>query len=176
MRVLAFDPGAARMGWAVISREDDESEPVYLGSGVLRNPRNDGEGYQEYRLRLIDQQVREIKDLYATYTVGDIVNEIVPPSTSTAFASNGVQAQLAATAVTVVHCMALYHGHPIHQVSATTVKKAIGGNRSASKVKVRDGVFSFFPDLRDLKWKEWVRTHDESDACAIALTVLNYSV
>jgi Holliday junction resolvasome RuvABC endonuclease subunit len=175
MRILAFDPGAERMGFAVIEGGEGKP-PTYIESGIIGTPRRENEDYQPYRLRLIDRLVVELDSLLSTYTVGLIANETVPPSTSTAFASNGVQAQLAATSVTVVQAMAALNGVPVKQVSAVTVKKRIGGVKTASKVKVRNGVFHFFPEIKDQKWAEWVKVHDESDACGIGLVALGYAL
>lgn len=175
MRVLAFDPGAERCGWAVIGGGRGQ-EARYVTSGIIGAARGDAEKYQPYRLRLIDRLVEDVRDLLDKYAVGWVVNETVPPSTSTAFASNGVQAQLAATAVTVLQTMACYHRTPVEQVSANTVKARIGGKKTATKVGVRNGVYTFFPDLKESRGKEWVKVHDESDACAIGLTWLGYRV
>lgn len=175
MRLLALDPGAERMGWAVLTGGDGRSTE-YVTSGVLATPRGDNEPYQAYRLRLISTLVNGINDLLDTYTLGMMVNETVPPPTATAFKSNGVQAQLAATAISTAQAMAAYHGIPVMQVSAVTVKKRIGGAKDATKVKVRNGVYQAFPQLKDVKWAEWVKVHDESDACAVGLTHLGFQL
>lgn len=175
MRVLAFDPGAERCGWAVIEGGRG-STARYVRSGILAAPRADEEKYQPYRLRLISEMVEGMHGLLRTYTVGLVANETVPPVAGAAFSSNGVQAQLAATAISVVQAMALQDGIPVKQISALTVKKQIGGAKDATKVKVRNGVYHFFPEIKDEKWKEWVKVHDESDACAVGLTALGYAV
>lgn len=175
MRVLALDPGAERCGWAVMEGGRGQT-PRYIGSGIVAVPRGDKEQYQPYRLRLINEMVVGIDQIMGTYTVGLMANETVPPVAGAAFSSNGVQAQLAATAVSVAQTMAAYNGLPVQQISALTVKKQIGGGKTATKVKVRNGVYHFFPEIKDEKWKEWVKVHDESDACAVGLSVLGYSV
>jgi Holliday junction resolvasome RuvABC endonuclease subunit len=175
VRVLAFDPGAERCGWAVIEGGKGQT-PRYRASGIIGLKRPDGEPYQAYRLSLIGALTGDIQHLWHLHEPEEVVNETVPPSTSTAFASNGVQAQLAATTVTTIQVMAQLRGVPVRQVSANTVKAKIGGGKSATKVKVRNGVYSFFPDLKETRGKEWVKVHDESDAIAIGLTSLGYRV
>lgn len=119
----------------------------------------------------------KVLGLIMTYRPTVIANEIVPPVTAThggggTFASNGVQAQLAATAVTTLQAVAIGLEVPVRQVSAITVKTQIGGAKSASKVKVRNGVFEHFPEIKDEKWAEWVKVHDESDACGVGIVAL----
>lgn len=120
-----------------------------------------------------------VLDLMMRFDPTLIANEIVPPVTTThgknaggTFASNGVQAQLAATAVTTIQAEAIGHGVPLVQVSAVTVKTKIGGSKTASKVRVRNGVFEHFPEIKEAKWADWVKVHDESDACAVGIVAL----
>ena len=72
----------------------------------------------------------------------------------------------------IVLAMATTHGPQLH----TTVEqwqlrvKADKGR----KHPFRNGVYSFFPALKESRGKEWVKVHDESDAIAIGLTHLGY--
>lgn len=163
-RVLGFDPGAERCGWAVV-----DDGPIYVASGIVATPYNNGERYQEYRLRLIDLWIDKARELIDRYEVQRIANELVPPVGGGNFMV-AVQSQAVLSMLTVIQAQAMAINLPIHQYGSTTIKARIGGHKKATKVKVRNGVYFFFPELKESMWTEWVRVHDESDACAVALT------
>lgn len=176
-RVLSFDPGAERCGWAVLDLTD--AGLVYVASGIIKTPRL-SEAFQDYRLRLIANIQLAVMRLVIIYDPDVCANETVPPVTTVTpkqaggtFSSNGVQAQLAATAVTTLQAIAIGLEIPVVQISAITVKARVGGGKSASKVKVRNGVYDCFPEIKDEKWKDWVKVHDESDACAVGIVALS---
>lgn len=173
---MSFDPGAERCGWGVLDREEDTL--TYVASGIITTPR-DKEAFQKYRLRLIANLQVAVRHLITTYNPTHVANEIVPPVTTApgksiggTFASNGVQAQLAGTAVTTLQAVAIGQGLPVVQISAATVKTTVGGSKTASKVQVRNGVYERFPAIKDENWSEWVKVHDESDACAVGIVAL----
>jgi Holliday junction resolvasome RuvABC endonuclease subunit len=168
MRVLAFDPGAERMGWAVL---EDGPKPVYVASGIIRFHRRPNEEYQHYKLRLEEHYTYVGPELLSNYHPDRVVNETVP---AVGF-NNATQADLAKTAITVIHAMAYERDFPVYQIGATTIKTQIGGSKKATKVKVRNGVIMLLPELAGRK-KEWVKVFDESDAIATGLTALGYSI
>ncbi len=175
MRVLAIDPGAERCGWAVLL--SGEEEPLYVASGIQAYPRGTDE-FQEYKMALIDHYVTWFKSRVQWEDPDVIVTEIVPAVGGGNF-TVAAQSHLAHTQITVIHALANLHGYPVVQIGATTVKARIGGGKSASKVKVRDGVFDVMPWAAHHKkesWKEMFRKreYDECDAFAIALTHLGY--
>ena len=66
MRVLAFDPGADRMGYAVIDSGPKEVVPNkgnILGSGIVSLVKLDDETYQEHRLRIIEHWAEQAQIL-----------------------------------------------------------------------------------------------------------------
>lgn len=164
MRVLAFDPGAYRMGWAVV-----EDGPVYVASGIDGLERGSTELYQHYRLRLIFHWSLNMGDYLRTYKPDVIVNEIIP----TRGFNDASQSLLAAAALTAAQAIAYDQGYKCEQIGATTVKARIGGSNKATKVRVRNGVLDLLPELKP-RLKDWKKVFDESDAIAIGLTHLGY--
>lgn len=174
MRILGIDPGAKRLGWAVIESGEPLKEVDVGISGLERHVNGkDKEKYQEYRLRLIEYWMGEVYSLFK-YEPDKLVNEIVPSVGGGNFIA-ATQSQLASAALTVIQCEAIRLEIPIVEFGATTVKKMVGGTGKATKVQVRNGVYDALPSTERFR-KEWVEVHDASDACAIALTGLGYKV
>lgn len=173
MKILAFDPGAERMGFCCLESETDKSKPPRVfGSGYSGVHREDNEQYQVYRLRLVSFWVTRAQELFTSFSPEEVVSEIVPVVGGGNFVV-ATQSQLASTAITTVQAMADLHSIPVSQVGATTVKAKIGGHKKASKVAVRNGVFKIIPKTKVRK-PEWTKIFDESDAFAIGLMKLGY--
>lgn len=177
-RVISFDPGAERQGWGVLEREHDGTKvpPVHLGSGVFGVPRTingSKTDFQPYRLSVIELWNEQMPALIRRYEPDEMVSEIVPPVGASR--SGGIQLQLALCAITTCQSIALQHDLPVSQIGATTVKTRIGGNKKASKVKVRNGVITIMPELADRK-KEWTTIFEVPDALAVGLTHWGYKV
>lgn len=173
MRILGIDPGAERLGWAVLDSGDDPKEVAIGISGLKRGDNEKKEPYHEYRLRLLGYWVEEAPALFDEYEPDLLVNEIVPVVGGGNFVA-ATQSQLATAALTVIQIEAMSRGIPIEQLGATTVKKKIGGDKKATKVRVRNGVYELLPSTLRFK-KEWVKVFDSSDACAIALCQMGYN-
>lgn len=179
-RLLAFDPGAERMGWCALERESDTERlknkpPLKLGLGhfgIAREVNGSKTDFQPYRLSLLDFWIKQTPILIERYEPDEIVSEIVPPVGGGNFVV-ATQSHLALCAITCVQAVAKQHGVPIHQIGATTVKTHIGGSKKSTKVAVRNGVFKVMPDLEEFK-KEWVSMFDVSDAVAIGLAWWGY--
>lgn len=169
MRVLSFDSGAERMGWASVGR--DNGKLYYHISDILSLPRmGTKEKYQDYRLRLTGELTVSIPALFEVIEPDEIVTEIIPP---TGF-GNVSQAYLANVAVTTVHTIAYLSGIRVVQVSARTVQANIaikGRSKKITKPQVRNGVLRIFPELEDRK-RDWVKVFDECDAIAIGASHL----
>lgn len=171
MRVLAFDPGGEKMGWAVV-----EEGPAYINSGIEEWRRGEAEKYQSYRLRLIQFWSYMGGALLDAYKPNLVVSEIVPAVSGGTMAS-GAQRALAATAITAVQTIAYERGYAVSQIGATTVKVKIAGKKTATKPKVRDGVYTLLPQVKD-RHREWSgkgAKFDEPDALAVALVSLGYT-
>lgn len=187
MKILAIDPGAERLGWAVLEGDRSESienkPPTLVETGVFGLKRqvngSKKEPYQEYRLRLIDYWVKRAIDvLYAQqrdlplHSPSVLVSEIVPVVGGGNFVV-ATQSQLASTAVTVLHTVARQHQIPVEQIGATTIKARIGGTKKATKVQVRNGCFTIMPELKEFK-SDWTKIFEVPDAIATGLTYLGF--
>lgn len=168
-RVLAFDTGAKRMGWAVI----DEG-PKWVASGIMGLTKLDTQSFQEYRLALIDYWVEETPNLLQWFDPDFVANETIPLIGG---GSAAMQSVLAASAVTTVQTICKIHGMKVEQIAAVTVKARVGGIKTATKPKVRDGVITLLPELAQRK-SDWTKadTFDEPDAIGVGLVALGYRV
>jgi Holliday junction resolvasome RuvABC endonuclease subunit len=166
MKVLSFDSGAERMGWAAVGKEN--GKPYYHISGVLELKRGPTEPFQHYRMRLTQEVAASTVVLIDLLQPDEIASEIIP---AVGF-NNSTQSYLANVAITTVHVIAITRGLPIYQIGANTVKKeiAVGGK---TKVRVRNGVIQLLPELAERK-SSWVKIFDEPDAIAIGLTHLGF--
>ena len=171
MRVLAFDPGANRMGYAVLDSGPKEVESKFPSSGIAGVLQEEGETYQGHRLRIIAFWIDFTQDLINEFKPDIIVNEIVPPTGGNS--ANMIHRQKAMAAITTVQVVAFQNNIPIKQIAATTVKKAVGGSGKATKVAVKNGVFNLIPSTTKFK-EEWKKIYDHSDAFAVGLTELGY--
>jgi Holliday junction resolvasome RuvABC endonuclease subunit len=176
MRVLAFDPGADRMGYALL-----ETGPKEITSGIESHPSSgikgveklEGETYQDHKLRIIEYWAHTSNDLIKFFKPDIIANEIVPPTGGNV--GNVIHRQKAMTAITAVQVVAIQSGIKIKQIAASTVKKNIGGSGTATKVAVRNGVIELLPSTERFK-PEWKKVFDHSDAFAVGLTALGYKI
>lgn len=183
MKVLAFDPGAKRMGWSCLegtrSEAKENKPPIDHGSGIFGLDRGGNESspepFQKYRLRLIDFWIQTAPKLIDAYRPDIIVGEIVPAIGGGGFRSGSTQSQLAETAITVVFVVARQNAVDVAQVGATSIKARIGGSKKATKVGVRNGVLRFCPSAKRFE-AEWKKTqiHEMSDAFGVGLTYLGY--
>lgn len=180
-RLLAFDPGAERQGWAVLTRDAKRFKnkpPEYDGMGYFGVPRKVNESsqkkkdFQPYRLSVIDLWIEQTPILIERYEPDEIVSEIVPPVGGGQFVV-ATQSHLALCAITTVQTVAKQHGIPVHQIGATTIKARIGGGKKATKVAVRNGVIKLMPSLADFK-KEWTKVFEISDAFGAGLAHWGY--
>lgn len=165
MRVLAFDSGAKRAGWAVL-----ESGPIYLSSGVVECIKEPKEAYQVYRMKLTARWVRVTCDLLDAYVPDVVITETVPVYGMNDFS----QGYLANVMATTVHAISILTGFETYQVSAQKVHNqiAIGGKtKRPTKPQVRNGVLTLLPDLKE-EAKSWGKIFERSDALAIGLHTL----
>lgn len=178
MKVLGVDPGAIRMGFGCVSLGDESKDPVDEGSDIfgLKRERNESkdEPFHKYRLRLIDYWIQQAPEVLERYRPDLVVGEIVPVVGGGNFVA-ATQSQLATTAVTVFYVVTRQNGIPVEQMGATSIKARIGGSKKATKVAVRNGVFSFLPETERFR-DEMKKVFERSDAYGVALTKLGCSV
>lgn len=171
MRILAFDPGAKRAGWAVV-----ETGPSYIASNCEWLPRetNPEEPFQIYRMRLCKSWIVTTEWLLSTFKPDKVVTETVPSQG----ANNMSQMYLANVMATTVHTVCFDRGVSVMQVSARTVasKIAVRSMRTTkiTKVHTRNGVVSLLPELKS-RVPEWIKVFEEPDAIGIALHALGYT-
>lgn len=168
MRVLAFDSGAKRAGWAALS--NDTGKIVYIDSGIRELPRSSKETYQDYALSLTGYWCAATQELINTYKTEYVITEIVPVRGMNDFA----QGYLAHTMSVAVKATASYMGAIISQVSATKVQNEIGIKGRAKKMtkpNVRNGVISILPKLEGILRADG-KVFERSDAIAIGLWYL----
>jgi Holliday junction resolvasome RuvABC endonuclease subunit len=172
-----MDTGAEYMGWSVLEgNRQHDSDPVwdlkYVDSGVLGLHREDDNPWQNYRLDLIRYWTIETDDLLFKYRPTHFANETMPIISS---GKGSAQSVLANAAIATVQALMIIEGIPITQVAAVSVKARIGGGKSATKPKVRDGVISLLPELAPRK-SSWTKRMDESDAIGVGLVALGCRV
>lgn len=172
MRALAFDPGAKRMGFAVVEG-DGKSAPKEVAGGHFGLERGEAT-YQEHRLALVSLWAKATPRMLRSYDPDVVVCEIVP---SRGF-NDASQSLLAMSAISAVQALAFFQGYPVEQIGATSVKAKIGlkkdDQKTATKVGVRNGVYKLLPSTERFR-QEWVSVHDVSDAFGIALCHLGYT-
>jgi Holliday junction resolvasome RuvABC endonuclease subunit len=173
-RVLAYDSGAERMGWAVLEG-DGETAPTYINSGIERFARGK-KAFQLYKLNLIEHWTVVAPAQFVYYKPDAIVCETLPAVGGGSFVA-ATQSELAKASITTVMAMAYERDYPVYQLAAVTVKKQIGGKPNASKVQVRNGAIGLLPVLepRKFEWTDAKKTMDEPDAIGVGLTHLGYS-
>jgi Holliday junction resolvasome RuvABC endonuclease subunit len=176
MRVLAFDPGADRMGYALLETGPKEvmaGVEEFPSSGIKSVVKAEGETYQDHRLRIIEYWAHTTNNFIKLFKPDIIANEIVPPTGGNV--GNLIHRQKAMAAITAVQVVAVQSDIEIKQIAASTVKKHIGGSGKATKVAVRNGVIQLLPSTERFK-PEWKSVFDHSDAFAVGLTALGYKI
>lgn len=168
-RVLGIDPGALRLGWAVV--EIDDTELNYIDSGIMGISRDDDEKFAHYRLRLIKYWVKEFEFLDRLECSEWYVERL--PAVGGGNFIAATQSELAKTVLTVIEALALISRRHVIELESSHIKSRLTGNGKATKVRVRNEVIQVFPELWPRK-KELTDTADESDAIGIALVGAGY--
>lgn len=176
MRVLSFDPGSVRMGWAVQDGAPP-ARPTHVASGVFYYPRGDRELYQPYRLKMLrDWFENNAPMLLEEYQPDKVVNEVVP--SRGAGEAGTTLLILAQSNVDAVHCACMVWGTPFEQVSASTMQKAVYGEHKKgekiTKAKLRNAVLQWYPELREEYWKAWLKQFEQPDAIGVGIAGMGY--
>jgi Holliday junction resolvasome RuvABC endonuclease subunit len=170
VRVLAFDPGFKRMGWASVGY--DSGAFYYHLSGVFHFPET--KPFQKQRLDYIDSLQAQLPTLFDLVQPDSFVNEIVPAVGS----FNGTQMYLANVAITVAQTIAFQRGLPVNQIGATSVHGKFFPKHKGkvTKPKLRNAVLELFPELepRRREWTGKEAIYEEPDAIAIGAVELGY--
>jgi Holliday junction resolvasome RuvABC endonuclease subunit len=169
VRVLSIDPGAKRLGWAVLEGTADDVR--YYDSGLFGVERDEVEKYHPYRLRVVQRSAEWAVKILDRWKPDVVVSETLPIK---GFNNSG-QALLAGAAITSIQAIAATKGYVVSQIGATTIKCQIAGSGRATKVGVRNGVVSILPELAKAA-KGWTKEFDEPDAIAVGLAYLGHDV
>src|SRR3954466_5229517 len=109
-RVLAYDSGAERMGWAVLEG-DGETAPTYINSGIERFARGK-KAFQLYKLNLIEHWTVVAPAQFVYYKPDAIVCETLPAVGGGSFVA-ATQSELAKASITTVMAMAYERDYPV---------------------------------------------------------------
>ena len=150
--VLGVDPGMARLGLAVVARQD--RRPVIVWSGTVETSRQSPEAV---RLHAISECVRAA---IAEHRPVSVALERV------AWNVNKASAMAVARATGVVMAAAAEAGVPVEEYGSLEVKNAITGSGSADKAQIRTALIRVH-GLSDVPTQP-----DAADAVAIAVTHL----
>lgn len=153
MRVIGFDPGLTRTGYAVVEKQGGRLAPI--ANGVIKTSAADGTGA---RLASLRSEVVELMRVHRPEAAA--VERLF-------FNSNTKTAMAVGQASGVVLCIAAEAGVEIATYTPTDVKLAVVGYGAASKDQVGEMVASL------LGLEAAPRDPDASDACALAICHLN---
>ena len=148
MIVLGIDPGSINTGWAVLSAG---KKIKVLGSGVLKfNAKT------TFLERLSEIQLKS-SELLLEYSPDEIAFEsLIYVKSPTALS------KLAQTRGVILSCFLPSHQGKIFEYSPNLVKKSAVGHGHADKLSVQKV-------MKNILGVQEFKTHDESDAMAIAL-------
>lgn len=155
MSILGVDPGSLAAGWGLL--EGSPADPQLLDCGLVR---------LDSRLPLASRLAR-LQNEFA-----ELVERVKPSVAAVEAPFHGPSARSAlqlAHARGVILAVLAAAGIEIAEYSPAAVKKAVTGNGRAEKEQVREMV------RRLLRRQEGWRSHDISDALAVALCHLTTS-
>lgn len=158
--VLSMDPGATKVGYAVIHDSDPDS--VIVNVGVLTDRSDKSLPYNVRLNEQVDQFTTEFTNIIEQYHVDRVVWEIVP-SFGTGY---GSQSRVLATA-TVLKVLTFQQGLPFMEMSPQRWHKMLlGKSKDVKKPEVIAEILKRYPYLDQL-------TPDEADAIGIGLMALD---
>lgn len=176
-RILGLDPGALRLGFALVESSWHDNYYRLYTSGIKGLARGDKEKFGDFRHRLIAYWVEEfgcMLDGFERKGLDKIVSETLPAVGGGNFIA-ATQSELAKTAITTCQVIAYQRQVEWVEMAANTIKKKLTGNHKATKVGVRNAVISVFPELLPRK-KELTVYADEADAIGTALVGAGYTL
>lgn len=149
MRILAVDPGLARVGWAVL---DSQGQSIKLVEcGLIETPAG---GEVPHRLCIIHEKLTEIARNHQAQQMA--VEELF-------FAKNTTTAILVAQARGVILMVAHHVGIPVFEYKPNEVKLAVTSYGAADKTQVGSMVKMI------LGLQSVPRPDDVADACALGI-------
>ncbi len=150
MRIMGIDPGLATMGWGVI--DEKSNAPEFVAAGIIQTVPEDA---LPRRLRLIDQQVEGLIDLYQPEAI--VFEQLFfAKNVTTAFTVG------AARGVAIARCAR--YSDKLFEYTPMQIKQAVVGYGKADKQQIQRMIQLL------LKLPEVIRPDDAADAVAAALT------
>ena len=155
MRLIGLDPSLVQTGWGIIDVQGRDLS--FVASGAIRTR---ARHTVAERLGRIDAELGEILASHAPdeAALEQVFGNRNPRSTLALGQARG------AVIVAVARCRL-----PVHEYAATTVKQAVTGHGHASKEQVAALVRMQLP-------RSEARTHDASDALAVAICHANHAL
>ncbi len=141
MRILGLDPGMTRLGVSAVTIYN--GEPVLLTYGMIENPRDPNDTFNQHLNKGIHQIIADLPKLFDVISPTAICAEIVPVGRL------GSNTELVVAAITTAKVLAYQFGIPWYDYGANTVKKQVTGDGRATKVKVRNSTMALFPQLNE---------------------------
>lgn len=168
MRIVGIDPGFANLGLAAIELHQPAGSTL-LGIKLVRTQPT----AKKQRMAAADDESRrlaEIEDAMISFFdeyKPDIVAMENPP-----WGKNAHAVKSCALMWGAAHCLCRTRGLVLINVSAQEIKKALTGNKSASKEEVFDVVKSKHPTFT--QWPTIAAVEHVADAAGAALTIRNH--
>ena len=166
-RILSIDPGAKRLGWAVVDFDIDDDavyQPSYVSSGIIGLDRGIDETYVTFKNRLIKFFVPELEKLIEECKPDLVVFEFLPIA---GIKGNLAQRTLAFAVATIAQAICVQQEIEFKEIAASSIKAILTGNKQATKTQIKNAVIKAFPQLEPRK-KEILP--DESDALAVGVS------
>ncbi len=151
MRIMAFDPGYGRMGWACIIQKPEQGQLQYLSCGVLETKAG-----QAMTLRMA-KLLKEIRNIMAKYQPDCFAMERLYFSRNQKTAAGVYQAQ------GLILAAAGERGASLEELEPKLIKKAVSASGKASKAQLMKIC------CRILSLEKDIRPDDAADALACAI-------
>lgn len=137
--ILGVDPGAQNFGWAAVTLEDSV---ISLGlCGLIQTPRSEYPGYNDYLDAMVAQVSEQFPVILSLVQPQMIYSEYVPPGRL------GSRSELVTAASSVAKTIAFQWGVEWHGIAASSWKKIVLDDSTATKARIRNHMLDCFPSL-----------------------------
>lgn len=141
MRIIGVDPGMTRLGLGAVQVTGDDIELITCG--IIGHPRDPSLSFNDHLAAGIHQLADTFPRYIALVEPDAIAMELVPVGRL------GSNDALVVAAATSCRLIAHQFGIPLLNVAASTVKKEIAGDATASKTKIRNTILDSFEKLNE---------------------------
>jgi Holliday junction resolvasome RuvABC endonuclease subunit len=140
MNIVGLDGGMLRLGVGAVRVSGGEVE--LLTFGLIHNPRDDNQKWNEYLAEGVERISMEFPKLINMTRPHLIVSETIPPGRL------GSNSELVVAAVVVCRVIAFQFGIEWKNVGAKKVKETVTGDDKATKAKVKNAMLEMFPTVQ----------------------------